>query len=181
MSRVGKVPIKIPDGVELDLKRSTITVKGPRGILSQVLPSEVKVVQEENTIVVDRTGDTKRHRSFHGLFRALINNMVIGVSEGFQRDLEIQGVGYTAELKGKNLFLNLGFSHPILFRPPGEVALEVPSRTQISVKGISKHLVGEIAATIRAFKPPEPYKGKGIRYLGEEVRRKVGKTSGAGM
>ncbi|MCH8287250.1 50S ribosomal protein L6 [candidate division KSB1 bacterium] len=179
MSRVGKLPIPIPDGVSFDMKESLLSIKGPKGDLSQDIPLEIKVRQKENKILVESTGGSKRHRAFHGLFRALINNMVIGVSEGFKRDLEIQGVGYTAALNGKNLVLNLGFSHPILFKPPGEVELEVPSRTEISVKGINKQLVGEIAAKIRSFKPPEPYKGKGIRYLGEEVRRKVGKTAGA--
>lgn len=178
MSRIGKQLIPIPDGVSIDLKKNLLNVKGPKGILSQVIPPEIKVSQNENKIHVEATGETKRHRSFHGLFRALINNMVIGVSEGYKRSLEIQGVGFTATLNGKNLVLNLGYSHPILFKPPGEVELEVPSRTEISVKGISKQLVGEIAAKIRSFKPPEPYKGKGIRYLGEEVRRKVGKTAG---
>lgn len=179
MSRVGKLPIPIPDGVSFDMKESLLSIKGPKGDLSQDIPLEIKVRRKENKILVESTGGSKRHRAFHGLFRALINNMVIGVSEGFKRDLEIQGVGYTAALNGKNLVLNLGFSHPILFKPPGEVELEVPSRTEISVKGINKQLVGEIAAKIRSFKPPEPYKGKGIRYLGEEVRRKVGKTAGA--
>lgn len=179
MSRIGKQPIPIPDGVSMDLKKDLLTVKGPKGELSRVIPPEIKVSQNENNIIVDSTGESKRHRSFHGLFRALINNMVIGVSEGFKRDLEIQGVGYTAVLNGKNLVLNLGYSHPILFKPPVDVELDVPSRTEISIKGINKQLVGEIAAKIRSFKPPEPYKGKGIRYLGEEVRRKVGKTAGA--
>lgn len=179
MSRVGKQPIPIPDGVSIDVKESQLSVKGPKGNLSQDIPPEIKVKRNEKEIVVESTGGTKRHRSFHGLFRALINNMIIGVSKGFKRNLEIQGIGYTAALKGKNLVLNLGFSHSILFKPPSEVELEVPSRTEISVAGINKQLVGEIAAKIRSFKPPEPYKGKGIRYLGEKVRRKVGKTAGA--
>ena len=179
MSRVGELPIPVPENVSIDLKKGQLNIKGPKGDLSQDIPVEVKVTQNENEILVQPTGDTKKHRSFHGLFRALINNMVVGVSEGFKRDLEIQGVGYTAALNGKNLVLNLGYSHPILFKPPGEVDLEVPSRTEISVKGISKQLVGEIAAKIRSFRPPEPYKGKGIRYLGEEVKHKVGKTAGA--
>jgi len=178
VSRIGKQPIPLPDGVSIDIKKDQLNVKGSKGELFQVIPSEIKISQKENQMIVEPTGETKKHRAFHGLFRALINNMVVGVSEGFKRDLEIQGVGYTAVLKGKNLVLNLGYSHPILFKPPGDVKLEVPSRTEISIKGINKQIVGEIAAKIRSFRPPEPYKGKGIRYLGEEVRRKVGKTAG---
>ncbi len=178
MSRVGKVPIDIPDKVSVKFEKDGITVAGPKGELFQGLPEEVLVKQEENKVVVESNGTTKKHRSYHGLFRALISNMIIGVSEGYKRELEIQGVGYTAELKGKNLLLNLGFSHPILFKPPEGITLEVPSRTQIIVLGIDKHLVGDVTAKIRSFRPPEPYKGKGVRYLGEEVRRKVGKTAG---
>ena len=178
MSRVGRQPITLPDGVTFKFDNSAVIITGEKGELSQAIPKEVTVKQENNRLLVERTGESKRHRSFHGLFRSLVQNMVIGVSEGYQRDLEIQGVGYTAVLKGRNLLLLLGYSHPILFKPPGEVTLETPSRTQIIVKGISKHLVGEIAAKIRSLRPPEPYKGKGIRYVGEEVRRKVGKTAG---
>lgn len=178
VSRVGKQPIKIRDGVTFKCDNSIVTITGPKGELSQELPPEVLVKQEDNLLLVERTGETKKHISFHGLFRTLINNMVTGVFEGFRRELEIQGVGYTAALKGKNLVLNLGFSHPILFKPPESITIELPSRTSMIVKGNSKQLVGEVAAKIRAFRPPEPYKGKGIRYVGEEVRRKVGKTSG---
>jgi len=178
VSRIGRLPISLPDGVTVTLDGSRLTVAGTKGELIQELPPEVAVKQEDNVVIVERTGETKRHRSFHGLFRVLISNMVEGVSTGFRKFLEIQGVGYSAELKGKNLLLNLGFSHPILFKPPEEIALELPSRTAIIVSGIDKQLVGDIAAKVRAFRPPEPYKGKGIRYRGEYVRRKVGKTSG---
>jgi len=178
VSRVGKQPIKIPDGVTFKCDNSIVTITGPMGELTQKLLPEVTVKQENNLLIVERTGETKKHLSFHGLFRTLINNMVTGVFEGFRRELEIQGVGYTAELKGRNLLLNLGFSHQILLKPPDSITFELPSRTSMIVKGNSKQLVGEVAAKIRAFRPPEPYKGKGIRYVGEEVRRKVGKTSG---
>ncbi len=137
----------------------------------------MKIELNNKVITVIPTGETKRHRSFHGLIRALIKNLIDGVTAGFQKQLEIQGVGYSAELRGKSLMLNLGFSHPILFRPPKNVSLEVPNRNNIIISGIDKHLVGDVSAKIRSFKPPEPYKGKGVRYLGEEVRRKVGKTS----
>ncbi len=177
MSRVGNLPIALPKGVTFKIEDNLSVVTGHKGELMQLIPPEISVQQEESNIVVQRTGETKRHRSFHGLFRALFNNMVIGVSKGYQIDLEIQGVGYTAELKGKNLILNLGYSHMILFKPPEPITLEVPSRTQITIKGFDKQLVGEIAAKIRAFRPPEPYKGKGIRYVGEEVKRRVGKTA----
>ena len=178
MSRIGKQPITVPSGVACTVSKELITVKGPLGTLSYRIPPEIKVTCDNNTIHIERNGETKRHHAFHGLFRALINNMVIGVSTGFKRELEIQGVGYIAEARRKNILLNLGFSHQILFKPPDDIKIELPSRTAIIVKGIDKQLVGEVAAKIRSFKPPEPYKGKGIRYVGEEVRRKVGKTSG---
>ncbi|MFC1553208.1 50S ribosomal protein L6 [candidate division KSB1 bacterium] len=177
MSRIGKLLINIPDGVTVKYENGLVTVSGPKGELAQTIPPEITVKHEDNIIKVERTGETKKHRSFHGLFRSLINNMVIGVKEGFQKDLEIQGVGYTAEIRGKSLFLNLGYSHPILFVPPEGITIEVPVRTSIIIKGINKQVVGEVASKIRKFRPPEPYKGKGIRYVGELVRRKVGKTS----
>ena len=177
MSRVGKLPITLPEGVSFKVEDDISTITGPKGEMSQVIPPEITVKQNDESIVVERTGETIRHRSFHGLFRSLIYNMVVGVSDGYQRDLEIQGVGYTAELKGNNLLLNLGYSHAVLFKPPKIVTLEVPSRTQIIVKGFDKQLVGQVTAKIRSYRPPEPYKGKGIRYVGEEVKRKVGKTS----
>ncbi len=178
MSRVGKLPIEIPEGVTVKPEKDLITVTGPKGELKQEILPEVSVKLEENRIIVERAGDTKKHLSYHGLFRALISNMITGVSAGFQKELEIQGVGYTAELKGRNLLINIGFSHPILFKPPEDIKVEVPSKTGVVVKGINKQKVGEAAAKIRSFRPPEPYKGKGIRYKGESVRRKVGKTSG---
>jgi len=178
VSRVGKLPVVIPDGVTVKVEGDLVTIIGPKGELKQKILPEIVLKQENGSIIVERTGETKKHFSFHGLFRALINNMVTGVSQGFQKDLLIQGVGYTAEIRGRNLLLNLGFSHPIIFKPPEEIVIEVPSRTEIVIKGIDKQIVGDVAAKIRAFRPPEPYKGKGIRYKGEEVRRKVGKTSG---
>ncbi|MFC1557166.1 50S ribosomal protein L6 [candidate division KSB1 bacterium] len=178
MSRIGKLPIDVPDGVSLKIDDAVIAVSGPKGELRRAIPPEVKVKQEDKNVIVERMGETKKHLSFHGLYRSLICNMIEGVSKGFQKNLEIQGVGYTAELKGKNIVLNLGFSHAILFKPPGEITIEVPSRNSIVVSGIDKQVVGDVAAKLRAFRPPEPYKGKGIRYLGEEVQRKVGKTSG---
>ncbi len=178
MSRVGKVPIDIPDKVSVKLDKDSISVTGPKGELTQDFRQEVLVKQEENRLIVESNGTTKKHRSYHGLYRALINNMIIGVSEGYKKELEIQGVGYTAEMKGNNLSLSLGFSHPILFKPPEGITIVVPTKTAISITGIDKHLVGDVSAKIRSFRPPEPYKGKGIRYLGEEVRRKVGKTAG---
>jgi large subunit ribosomal protein L6 len=178
VSRIGKQPITVPGDVTCTINENTIMVKGALGVLSSQLPSEVQVTCSDNIVRVECTGETKRHRAFHGLYRAIINSMVIGVSQGFKRELEIQGVGYTADARGKNINLNLGFSHSILFKPPAEITIELQSRTAIVVKGIDKQLVGEVAAKIRSFRPPEPYKGKGIRYVGEEVRRKVGKTSG---
>lgn len=178
MSRIGKLPIQIPDGVTVKLEDSLLTVTGPKGELNQSLSQEVAIKQEDKVLTVIPTGETKKHRAFHGLFRSLIFNMVEGVSNGFKKTLEIQGVGYTAVIKGKNLFLNIGFSHPILFKPPETISIETPSKTEIVVSGFDKQLVGEVSSKIRAFRPPEPYKGKGIRYKGEYVRRKVGKTAG---
>lgn len=178
MSRIGKLPIQIPDGVTVKLEDFLITVTGPKGELNQSLPQEVAIKLEDKVLTVNPTGETKKHRAFHGLFRSLIFNMVEGVSNGYKKTLEIQGVGYTAEIKGKNLFLNIGFSHPILFKPPETISIKAPSRTEIVVSGFDKQLVGEVSSKIRAFRPPEPYKGKGIRYKGEYVRRKVGKTAG---
>jgi len=178
VSRVGKLPIEISDGVTITLDDTGITVSGPNGELECTLPPEVSVKKENKQIIVERNGETKKHRSFHGLFRTLIYNMIEGVHKGYKKSLEIQGVGFTAEMKGRNLLLNLGYSHSILFKPPEEIVIEAPSRTSIIISGINKQIVGDVAAKIRAFRPPEPYKGKGIRYLGEEVRRKVGKTSG---
>jgi len=177
MSRIGKKPIPVPDKVKIELDDTRITVTGPKGTLDFEYHSRMKVIQEENEIRVERPSDAKKDRALHGLTRALINNMVVGVSEGFKKVLEIVGVGYRAELKGKQLHLMLGFSHPIVLIPPPGIDLAIQGNNKIEVSGIDKHLVGEVAAKIRSFRPPEPYKGKGIKYQGEEIRRKAGKTA----
>ena len=179
MSRIGKLPIPIPEKVEINLKDNHLTCKGPRGELSRQLNSEMEVKVENNEIIVNRPSDSKEHRSLHGLTRSLISNMVEGVSTGFSRKLEIIGVGYKAEMKGKNLQLTLGYSHPIVMSFPETVQTSVPNPNEIIVDGADKELVGMIAAKIRSFRKPEPYKGKGVRYSGEYVRRKAGKTGAA--
>ena len=176
MSRVGKQPIPIPDGVNVDIKGKHITVKGPKGTLERDLEPSIAVAIEDNQIVVTRPSDKPEHRAKHGLTRALLNNMVNGVKDGFQRVLEIQGVGYRASMQGKNLNLALGFSHPVTVEPPEGIDFAVDGTNVIRVSGIDKQQVGQIAANIRGWRPPEPYKGKGIRYQGEYVRRKVGKA-----
>ncbi|MBN1155873.1 50S ribosomal protein L6 [candidate division KSB1 bacterium] len=180
MSRVGKRPINLPEGVKVELANSIITISKGSNVLTQKIHPDISVDVDSDTkeIQVSRPTDNKLHRSLHGLYRALISNMVVGVTNGFTKRLEIVGVGHRAELRGKSLFLNIGYSHPILFKVPDEVEIKLESPTVISVKGIDKQLVGQIAAKIRSFKPPEPYKGKGIRYSGEYVRRKAGKTAG---
>ncbi len=177
MSRIGKHPIELPGGVSLTVDGSTVTAKGPKGELSLDLPESIAVQQEDNTVTVTRANETKEVRSLHGTLRARIANMVTGVSTGFERNLDIIGVGYSAELSGKKLVMKLGFSHPCEFAPPAGIEIEVPAPTRIVVKGIDKQLVGQIAADIRALRPPEPYKGKGIRYHDEYVRRKAGKLA----
>ncbi len=177
MSRVGLQPINIPKGVAVTLDGPTATVKGPKGTISRVLPSVCRYVQEGDTIKVARDGDDRQSRSMHGLARTLLNNMVVGVTDGFVKELEIVGVGYRAELKGKDLVLSLGYSHPINFPVPEGITIEVPSPTQIKVNGIVKEQVGQVAADIRQFRPPEPYKGKGIKYVGEYIQRKAGKAA----
>jgi len=177
MSRVGKKPIEVPSGVTVTVSDdNTVTVKGPKGELTRQFNSEMKIEQEGNIITVVRPSDSKEHRTIHGTTRALLANMVKGVSEGFSRSLELIGVGYRAQLQGKKLVLNVGYSHPVEFTPENGIEIEVPSNTKIVVKGIDKERVGAFAADIRAVRPPEPYKGKGIRYEGEYVRRKEGKT-----
>lgn len=176
MSRIGKLPIKIPDGVEVNVDKGFIAVKGPKGELKREINPDMDVVIEEGQIIVKRPTDNKPHKAVHGLTRALINNMVVGVTEGFQRRLEIYGVGYRAQLQGEKLILNVGYSHPVEIIPPQEIDIEVPKANQIVVSGIDKEKVGHFAAKIRAVKEPEPYKGKGIRYADEEIRRKVGKA-----
>jgi len=177
MSRIGLRPITIPEGVEVTVgEKNLVTVKGPKGTLSRELNREMKINIENGIINVERPSDAKRHKSMHGLSRTLIANMVEGVSKGFEKQLEIIGTGYRAAKKGKELTMNLGFSHQVIMEDPEGIEVEVPANTKIVVKGIDKQKVGNYAAIIRAWRKPEPYKGKGIRYVGEHVRRKEGKT-----
>ena len=177
MSRIGKKPIPVPAGVEVSINGTEVTVKGPKGQLTKTFYELLTIEQEGNEIVVTRPDDTRTSRAMHGLTRSLLNNMVIGVSEGFTKKLELQGVGYRVALKGKNLEFSLGFSHPVIVEPEDGISFEVPDNTHILVKGIDNQRVGQVAADIRFLRPPEPYKGKGIRYDGEVVRRKLGKAS----
>jgi large subunit ribosomal protein L6 len=177
MSRIGRKPVPVPDAVSVEIAPGNIAVKGPKGELRQVLSAEMKVEQEDGTVTVTRPTDRGEHRALHGLTRSLIANMVEGVTEGFEKRLEIQGVGYRAALKGKNLELALGYSHPVAIDAPEGIDFEVPQPTEVIVKGIDKQLVGQVAADIRKRRPPEPYKGKGIRYKDEQVLRKVGKRA----
>lgn len=177
MSRIGKKPITIPSGVEVTLNGNVITVKGPKGSLEFTFNSELEVNIENNEITLVRPSDQKFHRSIHGTTRALINNMILGVSEGFKKELVMKGVGYRALLQGKKLVISAGYSHPVEMEVPEGLTVEVPKNTQIIVAGIDKQLVGEFAANIRGVRPPEPYLGKGIRYVDEYVRRKEGKTA----
>jgi large subunit ribosomal protein L6 len=176
MSRTGKKPVPVPDKVAVQLDGSNITVKGPKGLLSRELPREMMIEREDDQILVKRPTDSPQHRALHGLTRTLIHNMVIGVTEGYSRNLELVGVGYKAALQGKKLVLNVGYSHPVEFDPGDDMEIEVPGPTKITVKGIDKQKVGNLAAVIRKSFPPEPYKGKGIRYENEKVRQKVGKA-----
>ena len=176
MSRIGKKPIEIPAGVTVTQNENTLTVKGPKGELTNSFDSDMVIKVEDNVITVTRPTDEKEHRSIHGTTRSLIANMVEGVSTGFAKKLELVGVGYRAQLQGKKLVLNVGLSHPVEFVPEEGVEIEVPSNTQITVKGYNKQMVGALASNIRAVRPPEPYKGKGILHEGEHVRRKEGKT-----
>jgi large subunit ribosomal protein L6 len=176
MSRIGKRPIPIPDKVTVTIKGQTVSVKGPKGELSRDLVPEVTVEQADSTVIVKRRDESRIARQRHGLSRTLVSNMVEGVSQGFQKRLEIQGVGYRAQMQGNNLALSVGYSHPVTITPPAGVQLAVENNTNVIISGIDKESVGNIAAQIRAVRPPEPYKGKGIRYSGEFVRRKVGKA-----
>lgn len=177
MSRIGLKPVQLPSGVEVDVKENNmITVKGPKGSLSQKVSPEIKVAVEDGNVVFSRESDARTMRAQHGLARALVNNMVIGVTEGFQKKLVLNGVGFRAEKKGKKLVMNLGFSHPVEMEDPEGIETEVSDATTVVVKGIDKALVGNYAAVIRDWRKPEPYKGKGIRYEDEYVRRKEGKT-----
>jgi large subunit ribosomal protein L6 len=178
MSRIGKVPIPLPKGVDVKIDKGEISVKGPKGTLNFTYPTRVTVKQEDGAVHVARHGDDKQSKAYHGLVQRLVKNMVTGVTEGFRKELEIQGVGYRAAVEGSKLNLSLGFSHPVVFEAPAGIKLEVPKPTTVIVSGHDKQQVGQVAAVIRGFRPPEPYKGKGIRYAGEHVRRKVGKTSG---
>jgi large subunit ribosomal protein L6 len=177
MSRIGNSPITVPSGVDVNINGSSVVVKGPKGSLSRDLIGGISLRQEDGHIIVERPNDERASRSLHGLSRALVNNMVVGVTEGFVKELEIVGVGYRAELKGPSaLRLNLGFSHPVDVEAPEGVSFEVPAQTRIIVKGIDKEAVGQVAANIRSIRKPEPYKGKGVRYLGEKILRKAGKA-----
>ena len=177
MSRIGRMPIAIPAGVTVDVaENNKVTVKGPKGTLERVLPEGMEIKVEENVINVTRPDETKRMKSLHGLTRTLINNMVVGVTEGYAKKLEVNGVGYRAQKNGKTLVLNLGYSHPVELTDPEGLEVEVPDQNTIIVKGIDKEKVGQYAAEIRSKREPEPYKGKGIKYSDEVIRRKVGKT-----
>ena len=178
MSRIGKTPIEITSGVEVVVNANSVEIKGPKGTLAQNIPEGIEVQKEEETIIVKRDNDLRETKALHGLVRSLLNNMVHGVTEGYQKQLELVGVGYRAQSKGNNaLELQLGFSHPVKYSAPEGITLEVPSQTEINISGIDKQVVGQVAADIRALKKPEPYKGKGIRYVGEHIIRKAGKTA----
>jgi large subunit ribosomal protein L6 len=171
------MPIPVPQGVTVDIRKNNVRVKGSKGELSRTFDSAMQITLEDDQVVVRRPSDVRRHRALHGLTRALLNNMIVGVSQGFSRRLQIEGVGYRAELQGENLVLNVGYSHPVVVEPPAGISFEIErGYRSINVSGIDKELVGEMAARIRRVRPPEPYKGKGIRYDGEYVRRKAGKA-----
>lgn len=177
MSRIGRMPVVVPAGVEVEVKGTHVRVKGPKGQMEHEFPADMHIVKEGKEIHVQRPSDIDTHRALHGMTRALINNMVVGVSTGFEKVLEINGVGYRAEMSGKNLVLYVGFSHPVTVEPQEGISFEADAKTrQIKVKGFNKQTVGQVAADIRKIRPPEPYKGKGIKYLEEKIRRKAGKT-----
>jgi len=178
VSRIGKKPVEIPNGVSITINGSELTVKGPKGQLSRVFSDAVEIKQEEGTLVITRKDDQKESRALHGLTRSLVQNMVTGVTDGYTKTLDIVGVGFKAEAKDQNVLLALGFSHPIYFMPPEGVTVQVTTPTQLVVSGINKEVVGLVAAKIRSLKKPEPYKGKGIKYSNETIRRKAGKTAG---
>ena len=177
MSRIGRMPVDVPQGVDVEIKGSHIRVKGPKGELEHTFPAAMDISMEDGQIAVKRPSDESTHRAQHGMTRALINNMIVGVSQGFEKVLEVNGVGYRAELSGKNLVLNVGYSHPVEVEPPTGITFDVDTRTrQIKGQGHDKAVVGQVAADIRKVRPPEPYKGKGIKYLDERIRRKAGKA-----
>ena len=181
MSRVGRAPIPIPGGVQVDVDGNDVVVKGPKGTLKRSFRPEMRLVKEGGTLKIERPSDEPQVRALHGLTRALLNNMVLGVSQGFERTLQVEGVGYRAEMSGKDLVLNVGYSHPVKIPPPEGITFQVEERTRIiRVAGADKEQVGQVAADIRKVRPPEPYKGKGIRYSGEYVRRKAGKAGKVG-
>jgi large subunit ribosomal protein L6 len=177
MSRIGRSPIAVPSGVDVSVAEGAVTVKGPKGTLTRVLPGEITVRQDGDTLLVERPNDERQNRSLHGLTRTLVDNMVQGVTNGFVKELEIVGVGYRAEAQGPgSLKLALGFSHPVVYTAPEGITFEVPAPTRIIVRGIDKESVGQVAANIRSIRKPEPYKGKGVKYAGEKILRKAGKT-----
>jgi len=180
MSRIGRLPIAVPPTVDVTIEGRQLTVKGPKGTLSRQLHPDMSVRQEDGSILVSRPTEQKTHKQLHGLTRTLVNNMVVGVTDGYRKGLEITGVGYRATLNGRKLTLNLGYSHPIEIDPPEGISFEVENPTRLAVVGIDKELVGQIAATVRSTRKPEPYKGKGVRYAGEHIRRKAGKAGKIG-
>ena len=180
MSRIGKMPITVPAGVTVTIEDNHVTVKGPKGELTRQINKNMKLTMDNGVITVERPDDEKESRSLHGLSRTLINNMIIGVTQGFSKTLEINGVGYRAAKQGQNINFTLGFSHPVVKEPPAGITFEVPAPNKIVVSGADKEVVGAVAADIRTWRPPEPYKGKGIRYEGEHVRRKIGKAGAKG-
>jgi len=177
MSRIGRLPITVPSGVDVTIDGRNVTVKGPKGTLSRALHPDMTVSREDGTLVVTRPTEQKTHKQLHGLTRTLVNNMVVGVTDGYRKGLEITGVGYRASKVGEKLQLNLGYSHPIEIDPPQGISFEVENPTRLAVIGIDKELVGQVAARVRAMRKPEPYKGKGVRYAGEVVQRKAGKAA----
>jgi large subunit ribosomal protein L6 len=180
MSRIGRLPITVPSGVDVTIDGRNVTVTGPKGTLSRALHPDITVSREDGTIVVTRPTEQKTHKQLHGLTRTLVNNMVVGVTDGYRKGLEITGVGYRASKVGEKLQLNLGYSHPIEIDPPSGISFELENPTRLAVVGIDKELVGQIAARVRSTRKPEPYKGKGVRYAGEQIRRKAGKAGKIG-
>ena len=177
MSRIGRMPVVVPKGVEVEIKGASVRIKGPKGELQQTFPASMDISMNEGAIEVKRPSDERSHRSLHGMTRALINNMVVGVSTGFERILEVNGVGYRAEMQGKNLVLYVGYSHPVVIEPPQGISFDTDAKTrQVKIMGYDKQMVGQVAADIRKVRPPEPYQGKGIKYLEEKIRRKAGKA-----
>ena len=176
MSRIGKAPITVPAGVDVTVAAGHITVKGPKGELARVIPGGITISQEGDSLICERPDEENKSKAMHGLARSLVNNMVIGVTEGFSKELQIVGVGYRAEAQGKDIRLSLGFSHTVDVKAPEGITFDIPAQTQVIVQGIDKEVVGQVAANIRSIRKPEPYKGKGVRYLGERVVRKAGKA-----